>query len=148
MMLTELCAELNNYFLTHHDADIYPDEYTIEGGTITLTDDIVIPGQYFRIVGSRLNDGVYQYPANGLADEKFEGAIWAMSVPPAFIALAEEIESWVDANATALAGPYQSESFGGYSYTKASTKNGSGGAYGWQDQFATRLNPYRRLPGI
>lgn len=147
-MLTELCAELNNYFLTHHDADIYLGEYTIEGGTITLTDDIVIDGQYFRIVGSRLNDGVYQYPATGLADEKFDGAIWAMSVPPTFIALAEEIAGWVDANATALAGPYASESFGGYSYTKASTKNGGGGAYGWQDQFATRLNPYRRLPGI
>lgn len=143
-MLTELCAELNNYFLTHKEADIHPGSYVIEGGAIALPDGLAIPGQYIRIVGSRLNDGVYQYPVTGLSDEAFEGAVWAMSVPPTIVALAEEIAGWVEANGNAIAGPYVSESFGGYSYSKASSK--SGGAYGWQDQFATRLNPYRRLP--
>jgi hypothetical protein len=71
-----------------------------------------------------------------------------MSVPPAVLALAEEIDTWRAANADALSSPYQSESFGGYSYSKASG-GGAGGsgsaAYGWQDQFAARLAPYRRL---
>lgn len=147
-MLTELCAELNNYFIIHHEADIYTGEYKIENGTIDLTEQDIIPGQYFRIVGSKLNDGVYKYPVDGLQDETFDGAIWSMSVPPSFVALAEEIAGWVETNGKALAGPYASESFAGYSYTKAGTRNGTGGAYGWQDQFATRLNPYRRLPVI
>ena len=143
-MLTELCAELNNYFLTHKEADMHPGQYSITEGTLVLPDGLAIPGQYIRIVGSRLNDGVYQYPATGLADETFTGSVWTMSVPPTIVALAEEIAGWVEQNQNAIAGPYTSESFGGYSYSKASSKGG--GAYGWQDQFATRLNPYRRLP--
>lgn len=35
-MLTELCAELKNYFLRDIDADIHYGEYTISGGSIDL----------------------------------------------------------------------------------------------------------------
>lgn len=143
-MLTELCAELKNYFLRNREADIHYGEYTISGGSIDLP--FLLNGQYFRIVGSLLNDGVYQYPADGLTDEEFTGAVWAMAVPPAVVALAADIEAWNTANAEALASPYTSESFGGYSYTKASgsSNNGSGG-YTWRDQFASRLAKWRRL---
>ena len=143
-MLTELCAELKNYFLRDRVADIHYGEYTISGESIDLP--FLLNGQYFRIVGSVLNDGVYQYPADGLADEEFTGAVWAMAVPPAVVALAADIEAWNTANAEALASPYTSESFGGYSYTKASgsSNNGSGG-YTWRDQFASRLAKWRRL---
>lgn len=142
-MLTELCAELRNYFLRDREADIHYGEYTISGGSIDLP--FLLEGQYFRIVGSVLNDGVYQYPASDLTDEEFSGAVWAMAVPPAVIALSEEIEAWNTANADALASPYTSESFGGYSYTKASGSSASGGAYSWKDQFASRLSKWRRL---
>lgn len=143
-MLTELCAELKNYFLRDRDADIHDGGYTISGGGIVLP--FLIEGQYFRIVGSVLNDGVYQYPAVGLSDETFTGAVWAMAVPPAVVALAAEIEEWNEKNAEALASPYTSESFGGYSYSKASGgSSGSGGAYSWKDQFASRLSKWRRL---
>ena len=143
-MLTELCAELKNYFLRDRNADIHYGEYTISGGSIDLP--FLLDGQYFRIVGSVLNDGVYQYPAFGLADEEFSGAVWAMAVPPSVIALAADIEAWNTANADALASPYTSESFGGYSYTKASGESFNGsGAYTWRDQFASRLAKYRRL---
>lgn len=142
-MLTELCAELRNYFLRDREADIHYGEYTISGGSIDLP--FLLDGQYFRIVGSVLNDGVYQYPANGLADETFTGAVWAMAVPPTVIALAAEIEAWTTNNADALANPYTSESFGGYSYTKASGNSASGGAYSWKDQFASSLSKWRRL---
>ena len=146
-MLTELCAELKNYFLRDREADIHYGEYTISGGSIDLP--FLLDGQYFRIVGSVLNDGVYQYPAAGLTDEEFSGAVWAMAVPPAVIALAADIEAWNEKNAEALASPYTSESFGGYSYTKASgsSSNGSGG-YTWRDQFASRLAKYRRLSAL
>ena len=142
-MLTELCAELKNYFLRDREADIHYGEYTISGGSVDLP--FLLDGQYFRIVGSVLNDGVYQYPADDLTDEEFTGAVWAMAVPPSVIALAADIEAWNEKNAEALASPYTSESFGGYSYTKASGNSESGGAYSWQDQFANRLSKWRRL---
>ena len=141
-MLTELCAELKNYFLRDREADIHYGEYTISGGSIDLP--FLLDGQYFRIVGSVMNDGVYQYPVSELADETFSGTIWAMAVPPAVIALATEIDGWNKANADALASPYQSESFGGYTYSKGSSASGTGG-YDWKDQFSNRLNKYRRL---
>lgn len=140
-MLTELCAELKNYFLQDRDADIHYGKYTISSGSIEIP--FLIAGQYFRIVGSVLNDGVYQYPVSDLADETFSGAVWAMSVPPAVISLADEIAEWNEKNAETLASPYTSESFGGYSYTKATSDDG--GAYAWQNQFASRLNKWRRL---
>lgn len=143
-MLTELCAELKNYFLRDREADIHYGEYTISGGSIDLP--FLLNGQYFRIVGSVLNDGVYQYPVDGLTDEEFSGAVWAMAVPPSVIALAADIEAWNAKNAEALASPYTSESFGGYSYTKASgASSGGSGAFTWRDQFASRLAKWRRL---
>ena len=143
-MLTELCAELKNYFLRDREEDIHYGEYTISGGSIVLP--FLLDGQYFRIVGSVLNDGVYQYPAVGLTDETFTGAVWAMAVPPSVVALAADIEAWNTNNAEALASPYTSESFDGYSYTKATTGGvGTSGAFTWRDQFASRLSKWRRL---
>jgi len=152
-MLTELCSYLRNYFLRDYSD---PDAY-IHHGTFEVADGqiqalpFLLPGQYFRVIGSVFNDGVWQYQpgeeAPAMTDETFEGSVWAMSVPPAVLSLAQDIESWETANADALNSPYQSESFGGYSYSKASGSGvgGSGSAaYGWQDQFAKQLAPYRR----
>lgn len=143
-MLTELCAELKNYFI-RKESDKHIGEFTIAGGTVELP--FLLKGQYFRIVGSVLNDGVYRYPAYGLKDEVFEGAVWAMAVPPAVVALAADIDEWNTANKNILDSPYSSESFGGYSYTKRSGGNGAedGGAYTWQSQFADRIRKWRRL---
>lgn len=141
-MLTTICADIKNYFLTNREQDIHPGQYKIEGGTISVP--FLKAGQFFRIAGSALNDGVYRYPVENLQDEEWNGAIWAMSIPPAFLDLVDEIEDWIQKNGEAVSGPYTSESFAGYSYSKATSKTGTGG-YSWQDQFATRLNPYRRL---
>lgn len=137
-MLTELCAELKNYFL-RGDNDIHAGVYEISGGSLPEL-PFLIDGQHFRIVGSVLNDGVYKYPASKLSDERFDGAIWAMAVPPAVIALSREIEEWCEKNGDAISSPYTSESFGAYSYSK-----GAAGSISWQGQFADRLNKYRRL---
>lgn len=141
-MLTQICAELKNYFIDR-DKDIHSGQYAIVDGSIDLP--FLEEGQYFRIVGSVLNDGVWRYPASSLMDETFSGAVWAMRVPPSFIALAAEIEQWQSENAAVLSSPYQSESFGGYSYTKANGGSEGGGSLSWKDHFASQLNPYRRL---
>lgn len=156
-MLTELCAFLHNYFLADNRN---PDKY-IHHGTFTVTEGqmqalpFLVPGQYFRVIGSVFNDGVWQYQPDGespaMADETFDGTIWAMSVPPDVLGIVEDIKAWNAANATALNSPYQSEAWGGYSYSKASGGGvgGSGsGAYGWQDQFALRLAPYQRRAAV
>lgn len=138
-MLTELCAELRNYFEVPNGRHF--GKFTISGGSIAPL-DFLQEGQYFRIVGSVFNDGVYKYPATSLTDEVFEGAVWAMAVPPTLIALAAEIKTYNDSDA-GKASPYTSESFGGYSYTKATDENGA--PIGWQKAFASRLAKWRKL---
>ena len=135
-MLESVLMYLNNWFVMGR----YDDTYTIEDGGITLP--FLVDGQYFRIVGSVFNDGVYQYPAE-LTDETFDGSVWALSIPKALLSTVEEITAWQAKNADS--GPYTSESFGGYSYSKAT--NSRGVAVGWQDTFAAQLAPYRKLPG-
>lgn len=138
-MLTELCAELRNYFEVPNGRHF--GNFEISGGSIAPL-EFLQEGQYFRIVGSVFNDGVYQYPATSLTDEVFEGAVWAMAVPPTLIALAAEIKAYNDSDA-GKPSPYTSESFGGYSYTKATDANGA--PIGWQKAFASRLNKWRKL---
>lgn len=138
-MLTELCAEIRNYFLV--PGGIYRGTFTISGGELAPL-DFLKQGQYFRIVGSTFNDGVHRYPSAGLADESFEGAVWAMAVPPAVIALADDIKAFCESDASKVS-QYQSESFAGYSYTKATDKDGA--PLSWQGVFAKRLNQYRRM---
>lgn len=139
IMLTDLCQELHNYFIK----EIIAGEFEInEDGTIDGLEDKLIEGQYYRIVGSVLNDGVHRFSDSGLQPEKFSGAIWAMAVPPAVVALASEIESWIANNKDMLDSPYTSESFGGYSYSKATDANGS---LSWQSHFGSRLNKWRKL---
>ena len=145
MMLNELCQELRNYFDKAQPK--FFGEIVIEDGKITNAEflEAIKSNQYFRIVGSIFNDGVYCFNEElELEDETFDGAIWLMAIPKDFLALAQEIENWQTEYGKALNSPYQSESFGGYSYSKASGKNG-GGAVTWQDAFATRLNLYRRI---
>lgn len=155
-VMTEMCAILKNYFLVDYmepSKRIHYDTFTIANGDIDLS--FLQDGQYFRVVGSVFNDGVWQYVdgrahpgvSMNMTDETFKGAVWAMSVPPDVVQLSNDISDWITNNSSALNSPFTSESFGGYSYTKASGGSGGSGssAYSWQDQFAARLAPYRRL---
>lgn len=148
-MIGEICAEIKNYFAYEDDRHI--GDWVISSGTISPVIDF--PTDYIRIVGSRLNDGVHKVSdlvENPLQDEEFHGAIWIMSPPAAFLALVEEIKAWQDANGkidSALMSPFQSESFGGYSYSKASGSGTSGASSipTWKSMYASRLNMYRRI---
>jgi hypothetical protein len=133
-VLEAVLTYLNNWFAW----EMYAGTFTVTGRKLALPD--LAEGQHFRIVGSVFNDGLHQYPATDLADETFTGAVWALAVPKAVIALAEEIQAWAAKNQP---GAYTSESFGGYSYTRAT--NAKGAAVGWQDAFAAQLAPYRKL---
>lgn len=149
-MLTEICANIKNYFTYEKDKHI--GDFAIVDGQITPSFDI--PTDYIRIVGSHLNDGVHKRGDNGfeLQDEtEFHGAVWVMSPPKAFLDLAAEIADWQDKNGgvnSQAMSPFNSESFGGYSYSKsggnAAGGSSSGGA-SWQNAYATRLNAYRRI---
>lgn len=132
-MIDEICASLHNYFAV----DIVPGEYTVNDGEITLP--FLAAGQFFRVVGSVFCDGVYRCGDKLPADETFDGAIWALAIPPALDAIAVEIEEWKQKNAEVINSPYQSESFGGYSYTKGSD------SASWQGVFAKRLNRWRKI---
>ena len=139
-MLEQVLMHLKNWFLV--PGGIHEGTYTIEDGGITLP--FLANGQYFRIFGSVFNDGLHLYPASDLKAETFEGTVWALAVPQAVIELAEEIDAWQKKNGDASVSPYQSESFGGYSYSK-STDSATGGAVTWQSAFRSRLNNYRKL---
>lgn len=142
-MIGQICAEVKNYFV-QRDVDIHAGNYTIANGEISPIPFVRV-GQYYRIVGSALNDGVYQRGVDDLqlTDEEFFGSVWSMRVPKDFLALCEDIQAWQNENAEALSGPYQSESFGGYSYSRGTSENG--GAWTWKDQFRNKLNAYRKL---
>lgn len=143
-MLEQVLTHIHNWF----QVGIYPGTYTIEDGCITLP--FLRDGQYFRIVGSVFNDGLHRYGPDmeALTDESFDGSVWALAIPKAVIDLAGEISDWQKRYGEVVESPYTSESFGGYSYSKASGANESGGSGGWQAAFRARLNPYRKLREI
>lgn len=141
-MLTEICAELRNYFC--RSADKHFGKFTIEGGVFAPPLDFLKAGQYYRIVGSVFNDGVYKFgDADTIfTDETFDGAVWAMRVPPDMVSLASEIKAYAESDEGKPSG-YTSESFGGYSYSKATDKDGS--PVTWQSVFRSRLDKYRKV---
>ena len=141
-MLEQVLRHLNNWFLV----EIHEGTFTVENGSIALP--FLQNGQYFRICGSVFNDGLHQYPAADLTDETFTGTVWALAVPKAVVTLSTDIAAWQEKNGEAVASPYQSESFGGYSYTKRSAGSDSGTLNGWQDAFRGRLNDWRKLKGV
>lgn len=144
----EVCQYLKNWF--DRNQLRYIGDITIENGALSETYGLKV-GQYFRIVDSTLNEGVYKYPLTTLTDETFNGAIWGMALPKAFIALLDDIEAWkakyASADSVAMS-PFTSESVPGvYSYSKNSggndTTTDKSGT--WQGAFGARLAPYRKM---
>ena len=145
LILTEVCEYLNNYFWQKKITGAF----TIEEGSIQIP--ALKEGQYFRIIGSTFNDGVHLYPATDLTDEEFEGAIWAMAVPSTVIAIASDIKEWQTlyggADSSAMS-PFNSESFGGYSYSKSggyASNSSDDGEGTWQGVFKNRLKRWKKL---
>ena len=134
-LIDAMCGNITNYFPQKKIMD----DFTIEGGHILLS--FLQSGQYFRVLGSVFNDGVWKYADDmQMHDESFRGVIWAMAVPAEFIELSKEIEQY---NATDAAKPsgFTSESFGGYQYSKS----GDSDANHWSKVFKSHLNRYRKM---
>ena len=151
-MLEMICQYLRNWFnsslpIICGTFEIKDGEIAISGKQLRLS-DVLKDGQYYRIVGSAVNDGVHQWPDSDLQDEQFTGAVWPMAVPAVIVDLANDIETWAakyaGADSVALS-PFQSESFGGYSYNKGTSGNSGGYGVTWQDVFANRLAPWRKI---
>lgn len=134
-MLFEIMKHIRNYFPTPIQR---AERFTIKDGTASLP--FVKEGQYILIEDSAFNNGVFQYPLEGLTDETFDGVITVLAPPKLFLNLVAEIEDFQkDYNPSA----FTSESFGGYSYSRAT--NSKGNIAGWQDVFKTRLNAWRKI---
>lgn len=141
MDITPICHSVNNYFPKEIKTGEF--ELTTETAPVSMLD-----GQYFRVKGSILNDGVYQNNAESLATivpETFKGTITLMAVPKDFIGLCNEIDSFnakIFELGMADTG-FTSESFGGYSYSKAA--NLSGALQQQYNGIVKRLSAYRRI---
>ena len=139
-MLEQILMHLNNWFVVPDG--IHEGTFEIKDGYISLP--FLKNGQYFRICGSVFNDGLFQYPDASFRDEVFTGEVWALAIPVSVMLLTSEIEEWQAKNGDASVSLYQSESFGGYTYSKA-TDSKSGGVVTWQSTFRIRLNAWRKI---
>lgn len=139
-MLEQVLDYIHNYFVYKE----YSDTFVIRDGRLVGDSDFLLGGQYFKIDGSILNDGIYKYPDYELSDETFTGTVSSLAIPPALISTVSDIENWVNKYGSVTDSPYSSESFGGYSYTKSS-QSGSSGGISWKDMFGSRLNRWRKI---
>ena len=144
-MMMELLQYLRDWFCKRK----YYGEFTITNGNIVIrsndTEQIdITDGQYFRVIGSALNDDVWKYPATLMTDETFNGAIWVLKIPLAIVRIEEEIKQWQAKNGDSVLSPWQSESYsrGAYSRSKGSAADAS---MSWKTAFENRLAPWRKL---
>lgn len=143
-----VCLYLRNWF--DRNQTHYRGEITISNGALSETYGLKA-GQYFRIVNSSNNEGVYIYPVTTLTDETFTGIIVGMSIPLPVLEIMKKIETWESKYAnvsSASMSPFSSESIPGvYSYSKSTgasdtTKDKSGT---WQGVFGAELAPWRKI---
>lgn len=145
--ITDFCDEVNNWF----DVDRQFGKFTVADGKLIGVTGL-LENQFFRIIGSIFNDGVYQNTDKlELQDEpEFDGAVWLMAVPPRVLDILADMNTWETDNKAVIDSPYQSESFGGYSYSKGGAGSGgdSNGNITWQSHFASALNRYRKISKV
>ena len=135
-MLEAILQHLHNWFEVR--GAVMVGSFRIASGELEA--EGILNAQYYRIDGSVFNDGLHQHPEYNLIDETFTGKIWPLASPRAVIDLSEEISAWVEKNPPT---DLVSESFGGYSYSRAVGAGGAAG--GWQTAFAKRLNAWRKI---
>lgn len=115
----------------------------IQAGSIALPG--LEYGDYYLVEGSKRNDGLHIQGMSDLVGDTLTGCITECRIPPDLVAIHEEINYWQSKNAEAVTSPFQSESFGGYSYTKKSGSSAGGAADSWQSAFASRLRIWRKI---
>lgn len=146
-ILEQVLGSIHNWFVR--------DTYEVSGCQIegaALPASLDFPnGVWYRVQGSYLNDGMHLRgdENEGLVDETFDGTVTTHVIPKALLSVVGDISEWQSKYGATADSPYQSESFGGYSYSKRGTGNSSvsdsdsGG--GWQSVFMGRLRQWRKL---
>ncbi len=130
--IAAVMRHVHNYF----ERGFIDGEFTVSGGVLNP----MPRAPYVAITGSVWHDGVYRIDElREQPEETFVGRVWALHPPDDFIRMCEQIATYDEQNP---AGALQSESFGEYSYARASCQNG---VIGWQTAFAQQLVPYRRM---
>ena len=140
-----LMQECNNYFYKTYEHSTF----AIQNNVINSTGKYLV-GQYIKIEGSILNDGVYKIESmnnnkiniTGLQDEVFEGCIYGLAVPKGFIDLSGKIKQFID-DPKAKITNVTSESFNNYSYSRGTKQNGAN--ITWNDIFINDINSYKCL---
>lgn len=147
-MLEAVLRSLNNWFDRDGSGRFFhveSGELSVKGGSLLGAGEWLADGQWYRILGSRHNDGLHRHPAADLLDEEFEGCAYELRIPPAVVELAERVAAWEEANGDASRGVYASESFGGYSYSLKGDGAADSGSQGWKRAFADELRGWRKL---
>lgn len=143
-MIAQVMDECRNHFWREYLSGAF----SVKNGMLhELGKGLDVGGfRYVIIVGSMQHDGLWQVNqgaegallsgAENLADETFIGKVYFCAPPADFVQLCSEIEAFT---AKYPVTPYQSESFGAYSYSKAA---GAGSA-DWRGAFGRRLSTWR-----
>lgn len=143
-MIEQVMRVCNNWFARFREMGTY----TISANKMIIKGRY-LAGQYIRIIGSGLNDGVYKIKSvnnktletvDTLQDETFEGNIVCLYPPGAFINLVNEISEYEIKNP--IRG-VASESVPNYSVTY---NKGIDGNQGWQSIYAPKLKGWTLLP--
>ena len=138
MVIEKVMKHIRNFFeVGYVDGDF---EITANG-EILPSDGL--NGQYIAIEGSTYNNGVHVLNDDKSIEcehaERFTGRVWILHPPKAFVELCEQIEEY---NKKTPVSAFVSESFGGWSGTRAT---GSHGVMTWHDAFANELSDYRKM---
>jgi len=159
----EVLAYLNNYFVYTYAPNVYVD-ITAETSTIALADtdydfdDYALDarvGQYVRIEGTRLNDGVYKVATVGdasftveetlldeLSDEDLDYVtIYELAVPQELLTIITEMQTW-ETDHPSGSDNVKSETLGPHSITYGDAGGGGSGVFG---NFASRLKRWKKV---
>ena len=112
-------------------------DFQITGGKIELPE--LWDGSHYLVEGSRRNDGIHVYGDNDLLPETFTGTVTELCIDKQLLKKWVSINNWCRENEKLIYSPYQSESFGGYAYTKTTVTTS------WKSVFADDLRPWRKL---
>lgn len=139
--MTNTIAAVMRHIRNYFERECYEGEITITGGVVSPR----INAPFAFIQGSAYHDGVKRMISgvienNNAPDETFTGRVWYLHPPDDFLALCGKIAEY---EAKTPVGALVSESLEGYSYSRATGRNG--GVQEWQDAFAARLAPFRRM---
>lgn len=144
--MAQMLGAVLDYLHNDFRRDRFHGYFEVNGGTITQAPEGFEPpdGAHIRIFGSYFNDGVHVIGDDDLSDETWVGNVWVLAIPTELLNVVADIETSLANSTTASsAAPMKSESFDGYSYTRATRADGS--LMDWRDAYHDRLERWRKL---